>query len=197
MLAILAIVFVALPALAQGTEHIVGDYYGWTLNFNYNTWAKGKEFRVGDTIVFNYATGKHNVFKVSGSAFEHCSVPPENEAMVTGNDVITLETPGRKWYICGKAEGKHCWSGMKLLIDVLPASIEHPPVAAPLNSPTWEAPYMSPSYSKWEPPAAAPPTGPRKFFVGDNKGWTLNFNYTAWAQGKEFQVGDILGKFSI
>ena len=50
MLAILAIVVVALPAFAQATEHIVGDYYGWTLNFNYSAWAEGKEFRVGDTL---------------------------------------------------------------------------------------------------------------------------------------------------
>ncbi|ONK74276.1 uncharacterized protein A4U43_C03F4590 [Asparagus officinalis] len=174
-------------------QHVVGDGKGWTLKFNYTAWAEGRQFRVGDTLVFNYAVGAHNVFKVSGSAFEHCSVPPENEAMATGNDVITLATPGKKWYICGKAEGMHCWSGMKLVIDVLPSpSMEHAPVAAPLNSPALEAPALAPTYSEWETPPVAPPTGPRKFFVGDDKGWTLSFNYTAWAEGKEFRVGDIL-----
>ena len=29
--------------------------------------------------------------------------------------------------------------------------------------------------------------------VGDDKGWTLNFNYTAWAETKQFVVGDTLG----
>lgn len=29
--------------------------------------------------------------------------------------------------------------------------------------------------------------------VGDELGWTPGFNYTAWAQGQEFRVGDTLG----
>ncbi|KAG2405380.1 hypothetical protein LR48_Vigan03g194900 [Vigna angularis] len=30
------------------------------------------------------------------------------------------------------------------------------------------------------------------FVVGDDKGWTLDFNYTVWAQDKVFRVGDNL-----
>lgn len=37
--------------------------------------------------------------------------------------------------------------------------------------------------------AAAPATA-TDYIVGDDAGWKLNFNYTAWAQGKEFYVGD-------
>ena len=33
-----------------------------------------------------------------------------------------------------------------------------------------------------------------EFVVGDDKGWTVNFDCQAWAQGKEFYVGDTLGK---
>ena len=32
-----------------------------------------------------------------------------------------------------------------------------------------------------------------EYVVGDEKGWTINFDYQAWAQGKEFHVGDKLG----
>jgi hypothetical protein len=32
--------------------------------------------------------------------------------------------------------------------------------------------------------------------VGDDKGWTANFNYTTWASGKVFHVGDTLGKLN-
>ncbi|KAL1827519.1 hypothetical protein ACET3Z_005931 [Daucus carota] len=32
----------------------------------------------------------------------------------------------------------------------------------------------------------------KDFMVGDNKGWTINFDYQAWAQDKEFYVGDKL-----
>ena len=33
----------------------------------------------------------------------------------------------------------------------------------------------------------------KEFMVGDDKGWTTNFDYQAWAAGKEFVVGDKLG----
>ncbi|KAK9276452.1 hypothetical protein L1049_005985 [Liquidambar formosana] len=32
----------------------------------------------------------------------------------------------------------------------------------------------------------------KEFVVGDDKGWTNNFDYQAWAKGKVFQVGDTL-----
>jgi len=33
------------------------------------------------------------------------------------------------------------------------------------------------------------------YVVGDDKGWTLDFNYTVWAQDKVFRVGDNLCMF--
>lgn len=33
-----------------------------------------------------------------------------------------------------------------------------------------------------------------EFIVGDDHGWTLNFDYQAWAKGKNFMVGDKIGK---
>lgn len=33
--------------------------------------------------------------------------------------------------------------------------------------------------------------------VGDEKGWTVDVNYTQWAQDKVFRVGDNLGKYLI
>lgn len=32
-------------------------------------------------------------------------------------------------------------------------------------------------------------------WVGDDQGWKLDFNYTAWAATKEFHVGDKLSTF--
>lgn len=70
--------------------------------------------------VFKYTVGNHNVFKVNGTGFKDCIVPPENEGLATGNDVIPLATEGNKWYICGKAD--HCAAKkQKLSITVLPA----------------------------------------------------------------------------
>ena len=86
--------------------------------------------------VFKYTAGRHNVFKVNGTAFTNCTIPPANEALTTGNDVITLATPGRKWYICGVND--HCANyGQKLAITVLEAWVS--PASAP-STPAAPAP---------------------------------------------------------
>jgi hypothetical protein len=36
-----------------------------------------------------------------------------------------------------------------------------------------------------------------EFTVGDDQGWTTNYDYQAWAKGKEFHVGDKLGKLAL
>jgi hypothetical protein len=53
------------------------------------------------------------------------------EALISGNDVITLATAGRKWYICGAA--KHCENGnQKLAITVLPQIVS--PAPSPVSA---------------------------------------------------------------
>ncbi|CAK8571341.1 unnamed protein product [Lathyrus sativus] len=105
-------------SIAMAADHIVGDEKGWTVDFNYTQWAQDKVFRVGDNLVFNYDSSKHNVFKVNGTLFQNCVFPPQNEALTSGKDIIQLKTDGKKWYICGKAN--HCAARqMKLVINVL------------------------------------------------------------------------------
>ncbi|KAE8008184.1 hypothetical protein FH972_004721 [Carpinus fangiana] len=130
---ILAILAILVPSILA-TEFLVGDDKGWTINFDYQAWAKGKEFHVGDKLVFKYPEGVHNVFKVNGTGFQQCMVPKETEPLTSGNDVVTLLNPGRKWYICGVA--KHCAVGnQKLIITVLPYTVS--PVPSPAPSPTY------------------------------------------------------------
>ncbi|CAN1245796.1 Blue copper protein [Linum grandiflorum] len=170
------------PSLASGKDFIVGDNYGWTINFDYQSWAKDKEFHVGDRLIFKYPMGVHNVYKANGTEFQNCEVPfaaSRGLAMTSGNDVVTLATPGRKWYICGKPN--HCSdNNQKLVIVVKP------------NAGAW-APSQSPSLpsrNAWAP-ITSPPSG-KDFIVGDNYGWTTNFDYQSWAKGKDFRVGDRL-----
>lgn len=44
--------------------------------------------------------------------------------------------------------------------------------------------------------AAAAPALAVDYVVGDDAGWNLNVNYTAWAQGKVFYVGDTIGTYT-
>ncbi|XP_019079647.2 blue copper protein 1a-like [Vitis vinifera] len=123
---VVAILAFVLPAVAMATEFTVGDDQGWTINFDYEAWSKDKVFQVGDELFFKYRAGRHNVFKVNGTTFTNCTMPPANEALTTGNDVITLAIPGRKWYICGVND--HCANyGQKLAITVLEASASPAP----------------------------------------------------------------------
>ncbi|KAH7571680.1 hypothetical protein ACOSP7_014433 [Xanthoceras sorbifolium] len=118
---IFALISTIVPATTLAKEFIVGDEKGWTINFNYQAWAEGKDFRVGDKLVFKYPVQAHTVLKVNGTGFQDCIKPPANEALTSGSDEIVLATPGRKWYICGV--GKHCESaGQKLFITVQPQS---------------------------------------------------------------------------
>ncbi|XP_038725288.1 blue copper protein 1a-like [Tripterygium wilfordii] len=73
---------------------------------------------VCNVVVFNYPVGNHNVFRVNGTGFQNCIVPPANEALSTGKDKILLGSSGKKWYICGV--GQHCaQGGQKLAIQVM------------------------------------------------------------------------------
>ncbi|XP_031247917.1 stellacyanin-like [Pistacia vera] len=128
------VIVTIVPKFNSAKEFIVGDDSGWTINFDYKAWAEGKDFQVGDTLVFNYPVGVHNVFRVNGTDFQNCSKPPLSEALRSGNDKIVLATPGRKWYICGVA--KHCENAnQKLFINVLPQT--QSPGAAPAPSPIY------------------------------------------------------------
>lgn len=139
---LVVIVTIFLPSIAMAKEFVVGDEKGWTVGFDYQAWAANKIFRVGDTLVFNYAVGEHNVFKVNGTAFQSCEVPPKSEALSTGSDTIVLATPGRKWYICGV--GEHCSAGQKLVITVQPNTLPPtlPPSPAPAPSPVQHVPHF-------------------------------------------------------
>ncbi|TYI02415.1 hypothetical protein ES332_A11G266100v1 [Gossypium tomentosum] len=100
-LLMLSVVAICLPAIAMATDYLVGDDSGWTINFDYQAWAKDKVFYVGDKFVFQYPKGYHNVFKVNGTAFKNS---PDN-------------TLGRKWYICSVSN--HCSAyAQKLFITV-------------------------------------------------------------------------------
>ncbi|XP_060177157.1 blue copper protein-like [Lycium barbarum] len=153
-----------LPTITMATEYWVGGEKGWTLDVDYQDWAKDKTFKIGDTLVFKYPQGSHNVFKVDQTAFKDCKVPPPSEGLTTGHDVITLASPGKKWYICGFPT--HCSDhNQKLVINVEDG--------APA-------------------PAPAAPAAAMEYWVGGDKGWTIDVDYQAWAKDKTFKVGDTL-----
>ncbi|XP_050378246.1 blue copper protein 1b-like [Argentina anserina] len=128
---IFAIIAIFVP-LVLAKEYVVGDTDGWTIGIDYDSWAKGKQFAVGDTLVFKYKEGAHNVIEVKEDEYQQCNPSPTAKALTTGNDVVKLDAPGKRYFICGI--GKHCAMGkQKIAIDVGSSSSSTGPSA---SSPT-------------------------------------------------------------
>ncbi|KAF3631002.1 blue copper protein [Capsicum chacoense] len=105
------------PSLA--TVHTVGDSSGWGLSVDYGTWASGKTFKVGDSLVFNYPSG-HTVDEVSSSDYASCSTSNSLSTDSSGATTIPLKTSGAHYFICGVMG--HCSGGMKLSVTVAAAA---------------------------------------------------------------------------
>ncbi|OWM88846.1 mavicyanin-like [Punica granatum] len=128
--AILAVFTLLLPSIALATQHIVGDEQGWTTNFDYQAWAASKVFRVGDSLLFKYMVPNHNVIRANQTEFQQCIKSEANQALTSGNDIIDLKSPGKKWYICGVKEHSSNFK-MKLAINVIDAWAPAPAPTAP------------------------------------------------------------------
>nr|XP_008355123.3 receptor-like protein kinase FERONIA [Malus domestica] len=124
-------VFVAMFVQSVATQkvHVVGDNMGWTIPGSgaqeYVNWAATNNFTVGDTLVFNFITGVHNVVQVTKASFHSCNEEERiGSSLTTGPTNITLTSAGDHYYICNFSN--HCQVGMKLAVTVSSASPESP-----------------------------------------------------------------------
>ncbi|KAL0312724.1 UNVERIFIED_CONTAM: hypothetical protein Sradi_5671700 [Sesamum radiatum] len=83
--------------------------------WNYPNMSKGF-VKILQFKLFKYTPDAHTVAKVNASDFQQCVASNASNVLTSGNDEITLSTPGKKWYICSVAD--HCIMGMKLVITV-------------------------------------------------------------------------------
>nr|XP_043629639.1 mavicyanin-like [Erigeron canadensis] len=110
------------------TSHVVGDSLGWTIppggDATYTKWASRRNFTVGDTLIFKFPTGLHNVAEVPRAAYGPCNYINTLSIHPTGPATITLTRPGKHYYIC--AVLGHCQVGQKLTINVSPSKRSTP-----------------------------------------------------------------------
>ncbi|CAF2285075.1 unnamed protein product [Brassica rapa] len=142
-----------------GTVHKVGDSSGWTMmGVNYEAWASSRTFQVGDSLVFEYNNGFHDVTEVTHNNFELCEPSKPLAKYQTGSDTISLTKPGYQNFICGFPS--HCDIGQKLQILVLPASLGPvaAPVPGPVRSPTTFSSSLSPVNNVPQHQMGPPPT---------------------------------------
>ncbi|KAJ8475939.1 hypothetical protein OPV22_019666 [Ensete ventricosum] len=97
--------------VAEAATYVVGGNSGWT--FNVAGWPRGKSFRAGDVLLFNYNPSVHNVVAVRAAGYNSCSAPRGSRVSTSGKDRITLAR-GTNYFICSFAG--HCQSGMKIAV---------------------------------------------------------------------------------
>ncbi|WOL11897.1 hypothetical protein Cni_G20661 [Canna indica] len=100
--------------IADAATYVVGDRRGWT--FNTAGWTRGKRFRAGDVLVFNYSPSAHNVVAVSAAGYNSCSAPRGSRFLTSGKDRVTLSR-GTNYFICSFTS--HCQSGMKIAVTAV------------------------------------------------------------------------------
>ncbi|XP_052192966.1 basic blue protein-like [Diospyros lotus] len=110
--AVLGLLFFMLSCeVAQAATYNVGGAGGWT--FNVVGWPKGKRFKAGDTLVFNYNPQAHNVVVVNNAGYNSCNAPPGSKVYSSGKDQIKLRK-GQNFFICSFPG--HCQSAMKIAV---------------------------------------------------------------------------------
>uniref|UniRef100_A0A0E0EME6 Phytocyanin domain-containing protein n=1 Tax=Oryza meridionalis TaxID=40149 RepID=A0A0E0EME6_9ORYZ len=138
------LVVVGCAAAASAATLTVGGNSGWTLGQNYDTWASGQTFAVGDKLVFNFV-GAHTVTEVNKNDYDNCAVASNSiSSTSTSPATLDLTTAGMHYYIC--AVSGHCAGGMKLAISVGSGSGSGtPPSTTPGSSGTPPTTPSSPS----------------------------------------------------
>ncbi|KAL6223879.1 hypothetical protein ACLB2K_002736 [Fragaria x ananassa] len=147
----IAIALAAMLQTAEAETHTVSWSNTVGADF-YTSWAANHTFKVGDVLVFNFTTGRHDVAELSKDAYEKCNVTgfissPKSK----GPANYTLSATGDHYFIC--LFSGHCdQGGQKLTIAVTGDSGSAPtPAPAPSSTST------SPSKSESPPPSTSPP----------------------------------------
>ncbi|CAN6233365.1 unnamed protein product [Urochloa humidicola] len=149
---------------ASATSYTVGDGSGWTTGVDYTSWAASKNFKVGDSLVFNYAKGLHTVVEVSAAEYMACTASNPLGSDSSGATTVPLKTPGTHYFVCSITG--HCGAGMKLAVTVGGSSSPASPTprtspttpttggTTPYTTPTTTTPYTTP-YSTPTTPACS------------------------------------------
>ncbi|KAL9431281.1 hypothetical protein AB3S75_026463 [Citrus x aurantiifolia] len=109
---LLVLLFLGFHSTEATSTFSVGDTSGWT--YNIQSWTNGKQFKAGDTLIFNYDASIHNVAVVDGNSYKSCRDSPTSKSFSSGKDQIKL-SKGRNYFICSIPG--HCEAGLKLAVD--------------------------------------------------------------------------------
>ncbi|XP_061361979.1 early nodulin-like protein 14 [Gastrolobium bilobum] len=108
------------PAPRGLLNYTVGDKLGWLVppggEIAYATWAYGKTFIIGDSLVFYYLNGTQDVAVVTKEAYEKCETNNTLAVYTSSPTRIILKTTGEHFFT--STYKHHCALGQKLAINV-------------------------------------------------------------------------------
>ncbi|KAJ4823252.1 hypothetical protein Tsubulata_032207 [Turnera subulata] len=138
--AVALVMAMSLFQVIHAVVHKVGDSAGWTTigNVDYKQWAATKTFQVGDIILFQYNAQFHNVMRVTHAMYRACNTSAPMATYTTGNDSITITSPGHHFFFCGVPG--HCQAGQKVDINVPRLSVIGAPAPAVSTVPSPSVP---------------------------------------------------------
>ncbi|BBN02383.1 hypothetical protein MPTK1_2g14890 [Marchantia polymorpha subsp. ruderalis] len=111
-----ALVLLVLVDCALAATVNVGGSSGWTLGYNYKTWASTAKVRPYDSLFFKYDPRLHNAMVVSKADYDSCKTTSPWAKHASGKDYIKFTKSGTYYIICGV--GTHCKAGMKVAVTV-------------------------------------------------------------------------------
>ncbi|XP_047325897.1 blue copper protein-like isoform X2 [Impatiens glandulifera] len=155
-------VFAVVALFVQSTTAVtytVGDNLGWTVPPSPNTypsWASPITFRVGDILVFNFASGAHDVATVTKQAIDSCNTNSPITMQTIAPVAFSLNNIGEIHFIC--TFGSHCSLGQKFSINVTSAA-PAPGAPSPPTTPVPAAP-MPPTTTPMPPTTTPVPATP-------------------------------------
>ncbi|KAF5177014.1 Early nodulin-like protein [Thalictrum thalictroides] len=103
----------------DATEFRVGGSDGWTVttSFNYNQWAEKNRFQVGDSLLFDYDSGKDSVYQVNKEDYDKCHTEKPIETYKDGHTSIKLDETGTLYFISGNCG--NCRKNEKMVVQVM------------------------------------------------------------------------------
>lgn len=103
---------------SSGKVFKVGESNGWTTTAD-PMWYEGKNFVVGDSLLFQYDKDLDNVVQVSGALeLEFCDTSSPLAVYESGQDLVRLTRPGFYYFISSKPG--RCAAGLRLDVLVTP-----------------------------------------------------------------------------
>ncbi|CAN6452092.1 unnamed protein product [Victoria cruziana] len=135
-------VMAMLVNVSLGANYTVGAPNGsWDVSTSLQAWASSRTFNPGDVLIFQY-TPIHDLVEVTKADYDSCQVTNPIGTHTTGNTAITLDTVGKRYFLCGVPG--HCSLGMKMEIETVAPGAKQHPFALP---PTDQVPELPPSGS--------------------------------------------------